>query len=49
MLTGDGEGGFFTNESSGHFGEYWNDAVRQQFMDFMNGNGFSVYHSEWPG
>jgi hypothetical protein len=43
------EGGFLTAEWSGHFGENWNDPVRQQFANFMSSFGFDATHTPWGG
>jgi hypothetical protein len=37
-----------TNEWSGHYGQNWNDAVRQQFKSFMESKtGKPVMHERW--
>ncbi|WP_020405326.1 DUF6531 domain-containing protein [Hahella ganghwensis] len=41
----DSDGRISTDESSGHFGEYWTDDIRKQFVDFMNGRGLEINHS----
>jgi hypothetical protein len=44
-----GENGeILTNESSGHFGENWNDNIRKEFVKFMEDlTGQTVKHEKW--
>jgi hypothetical protein len=45
MLKRKPEGGFFTNEESGHFFENWNVHTRNKFADAMENFGIEVSHS----
>ncbi|MBL4688271.1 MAG: hypothetical protein JKY37_27030 [Nannocystaceae bacterium] len=43
-------GEILTNEYSGHFGENWTDAMRAEFVEFLEGaTGQRVVHGAWPG
>lgn len=47
-LIGRGPNGeFLTNEWSGHYGQNWNDVVRQQFSNFMSSFNFDLIHTPW--
>lgn len=48
-LTRGTDGEYLTNELSGHYGENWNDVVRQQFTEFMSSFDFDVVHTPWGG
>jgi hypothetical protein len=37
----------FTNEHSGHYGQYWTPEIRQQFVDFMDRHGVNITHIPW--
>lgn len=43
-------GEFFTTENSGHYGRNWNDAVRNQFSQWLSDRlGLPVFHETWNG
>jgi YD repeat-containing protein len=44
------DGGFATTEHSGHYGQNWNDANRQQFQSWLTGRvNRPVNQQFWPG
>ena len=40
------DGTIFSTEGSEHFWQNWTPDVRQQYVDFLNSEGFTVVHSE---
>jgi hypothetical protein len=44
------QGEIVTSEYSGHFGKNWTDAMRAEFVEFLEGaTGQRVVHGVWPG
>jgi hypothetical protein len=41
------DGGIRTTENSGHYGRFWTDEIRQQFVEFMRSKGVEIDHETW--
>jgi hypothetical protein len=42
-----GNDGLTTTEWSGHFGQNWTPALREEFQNFMQQNGVNIVHHNW--
>jgi len=40
-------GSLMTDEWSGHYGQNWTPAIRQEFQNFMQQNGVNITHTPW--
>ena len=40
-------GGLMTDEWSGHYGQNWTPAIRQEFQNFMQQHGVNITHTPW--
>lgn len=40
-------GSLMTDEWSGHYGQNWTPAIRQEFQNFMQQNGVDITHTPW--
>lgn len=46
-LTRRNGGPIITTENSGHYGKFWNSAIREAFQEAMNNYGLPIQHNTW--